>query len=198
MAIVPHQPEIIVIKRFLLALIGLFFLSSFAHAESERKLVFNLNYSDPCRSVSATWFTHARHAKGNRNGLLNENNGGYAGYCFYDQKPGTYWDNYWLVGALENSVRGGTFLAGPGVRFRTQQFMRFSIEAGFELPFVYYEIPKYQAYVYGFLPVRYRGISFEPPRFLGVKLGTFEFGERKFGPSKEKIKLYSIGWRKEF
>ena len=182
-------------KRILLALsILLFFVPTVAQAENEKKFVFNLNYTETCRSVSATLFTNSRHAKGNRNGLLNENNYGYAGTCYHNAGR----NFYTLVGALENSQRGGTFLVGPGVRFRTPQFLRISLETGLELPFVYYGIPKHQAYVYGFLPVRYSGVSFEPPMMYGARLGTFEFGQRRFGTSKERVVLNSITWNKPF
>lgn len=182
-------------KRFLLALVAtLFFFHPFAYADRDGKLVFNLNYNDPCRSVSATYFTHARHAKGNRGGRLNENNFGYAGSCYHD----TGKNFYTIVGALENSQRGGTFLVGPGVRFRTPQLFGIALEAGIEIPFVYYEIPKYRSYVYGFLPIQYFGLSFQIPMMYGRKLGTLELGQRRFGQGGEKITLASFGWRHEF
>jgi hypothetical protein len=179
------------VRNTLLAL--MFVFSVPLHAKDDGKLVFNLNYSDTCRSVSATYFAHARHAKGTRGGSLNENTFGYAGNCYHDSK-----NLYTLVGALENSQRGNTFLVGPGVRFRSPPFLNLSVEGGLELPFVYYEIPKRQAYAYGFLPVVYVGLSLTPPMVYGMKLGTFEFGQRTFGQRSETIKLYAIGWRQEF
>jgi len=182
-----------IVRRILLALMFLLFTSS-ALAENEKRFSFNLNYTELCRSVSATIFTHSRHAKGNRNGLLNEENYGYAGMCYHNVGRNLYT----LVGGLENSQRGGTFLVGPGIRFRTPQVLRLSFEAGVELPFVYYGIPKHRAYVYGFLPVRYSGISFEPPMMYGTRLGTFEIGERRFGTRKEQVRLGSVTWTRAF
>jgi hypothetical protein len=103
-----------------------------------------------------------------------------------------------MIGALENSQFEDTFVIGPGVRLYSQQFLRLSLEGGVEIPFIYYELRRRSGYVYGFLPILYLGINLELPRLAGLKLGNIGIGQRTFGQSKEKVRLYSVEWRREF
>ncbi len=185
-------------KKALLVSVWCSFFPLSGHAGLDTELRIGYSQSDLCSSVSTRIFFRSKHALGDRGGRLNERNGGVSGDCYHGKDR----NFYTIVGGLENSQWGQTLVFGPGYRLRSPQFLGLSVGAGFEMPFIYYETPysRKRQYAYGFLPIIFRTITLELPRMNGKSLGYMTLEERQLGGfgSYERVKLYALGWQKEW
>jgi hypothetical protein len=179
-------------KVFIRGLWFLFFLcfSTIAHAEREKQFTLNLEQNEQCRSLSIGFSVSSDHTKkGDRGGLLNQHNHGKIAECFLSENEmylGTKLRSYMLTGALTNSQWGPTLVHGFGLRLRSPQLWRFSVEGGYEATLTYYERgcatsgPMWQLgcfrhgrqFVIAPLPMTYVGVNFELPS-MGQALAPF-------------------------
>ena len=182
-------------KRLSLSVLLFLFISTGARAgEKMLELVYTEN-TDTCKSFSTRLYYRSQHAEGDRGGRLQQRNGGIGSSCYLNEGK----NFYWMLAALENSQFGNTFGAGPGIRASTPQLWGFSLEARVEIPIVWYESPRRHTYVWGPLPIRSRGVTWKIPRLGYDRLGYLSLVEQTLGINeKERVRLYSLEWRKEF
>lgn len=125
-------------------------------------------YANPCAATARLIYTTASHPGGNRNGRLNEKNGGYGGRCYSDRDR-----NFYVVFAqLQNSQYGDTFAFGPGIKWRPFEFQGVSLDVGAEVPYVYYAYGRRPGAIQGPLPYPWVGVNWRPVK--GVEIGMME------------------------
>ncbi|MEZ4195276.1 MAG: hypothetical protein R3B53_02665 [Candidatus Paceibacterota bacterium] len=146
-----------------------------------------------CHAVSTTVFIGSHHHGKSNHGRLNEDNHGLSGTCYFDEERNLYS----IIGGLENSQFGTTVFAGPGIRVRTAELARVSLEVGLELPLIYYRAPGLNKERFGILPILYLGLSYRLPN----NWGYIEVSQRRLGilgVANKKVDLYSIAWTHKF
>jgi len=131
--------------------------------ESPRPEATSQQYANPCAAVARLIYTTASHPGGNRNGRLNEKNGGYGGRCYTDQDR----HFYAVFAQLQNSQYGDTFAFGPGVKTRLFEFWGLSLDVGAEVPY-----GRRPGAIQGPLPYPWVGANWKP--FKGVEIGMME------------------------
>lgn len=131
--------------------------------------------ASPCAGGIATvLYTHASHPGGSRNGWPNEDNWGRGNRCYLDREQS--W--YVLIGGLENSQYGDTFVFGPGTKYRLLETLGVSVDVGVEIPFVSYELYSGKV-VRGLLPLAYASISYRINK--ATKIGLMQMWLPKGG-----------------
>jgi hypothetical protein len=195
-AIVPHQLEITVIERFLLALMFLLLASS-ALAQSDKSYNLQIAVSDLCQSMSLVRYTSSTHPGGNADGRHNEKNTGTALLCYHRLWKGSneYFEFYTKAGDLKNSRSGNTPHYGFGavtnlVNTRFGEH-RGKIRLGAELLRIKYEVPKYNATLTTTQTLPYYGIAYEYNGWFEASMNQYIIGEGV------TLRAFSVVWKKK-
>ncbi|MFA5132211.1 MAG: hypothetical protein WC444_02680 [Candidatus Paceibacterota bacterium] len=137
-----------------------------------------------CKSIAYTFWTHSKHPGGDRNGRLNQDNGGIGFKCFLEKENSMFLS----MDALENSQFGSTITAGIGKQIDLLKISRVSIYVGGELSLVNYDVPRKHEAIFGVMPSLYRGIGYSLPYGFGI----VSFEEKLL---LGDIRLRSWGWQ---